>query len=163
MELAADLTRRLDGLEGELPPAAAKVLHLQRSAVSSVTHAAGDAFSAVTEVASSVVGAARNGVRTVLGQARSGVATTGEVGRTQARTVTGQAGAQADRLAQVASKAVEDLADRGIDRLEDSGSGSGRAYEHWTRAELLSRAREVGIDGRTRMSKPQLIRALRAD
>lgn len=35
------------------------------------------------------------------------------------------------------------------------------AYENWTKEELYERAQELDIDGRSQMSKPQLIRALR--
>lgn len=39
--------------------------------------------------------------------------------------------------------------------------GHGEAYEDRTKDELLDRAREVGIDGRSKMSKGELIDALR--
>lgn len=39
--------------------------------------------------------------------------------------------------------------------------GKAEDYEDRTKEELLQRAREVGIDGRSKMSKPQLIDALR--
>jgi hypothetical protein len=39
--------------------------------------------------------------------------------------------------------------------------GSSPAYEDWTKDDLYERAREIGIDGRSNMSKPQLIDALR--
>jgi len=39
--------------------------------------------------------------------------------------------------------------------------GRGEAYEDRTKDELLARAREVGIEGRSTMSKSQLIDALR--
>ena len=34
-------------------------------------------------------------------------------------------------------------------------------YENWTKKDLLQRAREIGIKGRSSMSKSQLITALR--
>lgn len=54
-------------------------------------------------------------------------------------------------------------------RIANAGSRSevgrrgGRAtdYDDRTKAELLERAREIGIEGRSRMSKPELIDALR--
>jgi hypothetical protein len=39
--------------------------------------------------------------------------------------------------------------------------GRSTAYEDWTKKELIERAREIGIQGRSSMSKPQLISALR--
>jgi len=43
------------------------------------------------------------------------------------------------------------------------GAKGGRspAYQDWSKADLLKRAREIGIKGRSSMSKPQLIGALR--
>jgi hypothetical protein len=39
--------------------------------------------------------------------------------------------------------------------------GKSPKYEEWTKKELTERAREIGIKGRSSMSKPQLISALR--
>ncbi len=37
----------------------------------------------------------------------------------------------------------------------------GSSYEEWTRVELLDKAREVGIPGRSTMNKAELVDALR--
>jgi len=39
--------------------------------------------------------------------------------------------------------------------------GQSRPYEEWTKKELVERAREIGIRGRSSMSKGQLVSALR--
>lgn len=39
--------------------------------------------------------------------------------------------------------------------------GESPRYDEWTKAELLDKAREVGIRGRSTMDKPHLITALR--
>ena len=39
--------------------------------------------------------------------------------------------------------------------------GKGGSYEDKPKKELLERAREIGIEGRSKMSKPELIDALR--
>ncbi len=47
----------------------------------------------------------------------------------------------------------------------DEGSkrgGQAPPYEEWTRDELYQRAQELDIEGRSKMSKGELIRALRA-
>lgn len=52
-------------------------------------------------------------------------------------------------------------------RIANSGressvrGGEASAYKHWTRDELYEKAREVGIDGRSKMKKAELIDALR--
>ena len=39
--------------------------------------------------------------------------------------------------------------------------GNSEAYEEWTKDELEDRAREIGIEGRSEMTKDELIEALR--
>jgi hypothetical protein len=39
--------------------------------------------------------------------------------------------------------------------------GKSSSYEDWTKADLIRRAREIGIRGRSSMSKAQLVSALR--
>lgn len=39
--------------------------------------------------------------------------------------------------------------------------GTSPPYEEWTEEELYDRAQEIGIEGRSTMSKPELIKALR--
>ncbi|HXP58124.1 MAG TPA: Rho termination factor N-terminal domain-containing protein [Streptosporangiaceae bacterium] len=39
--------------------------------------------------------------------------------------------------------------------------GKSGSYDDWTKKELLDRARELGISGRSSMSKDELIKALR--
>lgn len=50
-----------------------------------------------------------------------------------------------------------------IANTPDSGQRGGRAekYEDRMKEELMDKAREVGIEGRSKMSKDELIRALR--
>ncbi|WP_340113286.1 DUF7218 family protein [Maribellus mangrovi] len=68
-------------------------------------------------------------------------------------------------------KQYEALRDKGyskgkaarIANTPDSGEKGGKSskYEKWTKAELYEQARNVGIDGRSTMSKSELIHALR--
>jgi hypothetical protein len=39
--------------------------------------------------------------------------------------------------------------------------GSSPSYDDWTKQDLMKRAAEIGIDGRSKMSKDELIKALR--
>ncbi|MGH3496239.1 MAG: DUF7218 family protein [Nocardioidaceae bacterium] len=39
--------------------------------------------------------------------------------------------------------------------------GSSPSYEDWTKQDLYQRAKTIGVEGRSSMSKPQLIKALR--
>lgn len=65
----------------------------------------------------------------------------------------------------------EALRDKGYSKEEsakiantpDAGKKGGKArpYEAWTKAELYDQAKGVGIDGRSKMDKKELIMALR--
>lgn len=39
--------------------------------------------------------------------------------------------------------------------------GKSKKYEEWTKSDLLEKAREIGIDNRSKMNKQELIDALR--
>ena len=59
-----------------------------------------------------------------------------------------------------AARIANASADEGRDEVGRRG-GQGEAYEDRTKDDLLERAREVGIEGRSKMSKDELIDALR--
>jgi hypothetical protein len=46
-------------------------------------------------------------------------------------------------------------------RKVSAKGGRSPAYQDWTKADLVNRAREIGIRGRSTMNKSQLIAALR--
>ncbi len=50
-----------------------------------------------------------------------------------------------------------------IANTPDAGKKGGKAkpYEEWTKGELYDQAKNVGIDGRSKMNKKELIEALR--
>lgn len=50
-----------------------------------------------------------------------------------------------------------------IANTSDSGKkgGKAKAYEERTKKELYNKAKEIGIEGRSKMTKPELIKALR--
>lgn len=50
-----------------------------------------------------------------------------------------------------------------IANTPDAGQKGGQAapYEQWTRGQLYQKAKMVGIKGRSKMDKPELIKALR--
>jgi hypothetical protein len=47
-------------------------------------------------------------------------------------------------------------------RSVGSRGGQSGSYQDWTKKDLLARAREIGIKGRSAMSKAELISALRS-
>jgi len=58
-----------------------------------------------------------------------------------------------------AARIANASADPGRDPQKKGGEAS--AYEDWTKDDLYDRAREIGIEGRSKMSKGELIDALR--
>ncbi|MET0326031.1 MAG: Rho termination factor N-terminal domain-containing protein, partial [Ilumatobacteraceae bacterium] len=76
-------------------------------------------------------------------------------------TVSGQTKAQGKKVSKAATAQATRTVDSAIDAVEDK-PGSGKPYEQWTKAELLERAQDLDIDGRSGLNKKQLIAALRA-
>ena len=66
-------------------------------------------------------------------------------------------GASKEKAARIANAAANSSAQLGRPQGRKSGD-----YEDWTKDRLLKRAREIGIEGRSRMNKGQLIKALRS-
>ena len=61
-------------------------------------------------------------------------------------------GMSKEKAARIANSDREETAKKG---------GSAPPYEEWTKDELYERAQEIGIDGRSDMTKDELIEALR--
>ncbi|WP_138422893.1 DUF7218 family protein [Maritimibacter alexandrii] len=64
-------------------------------------------------------------------------------------------GASKEKAARIANARAND------DMHPSKKGGEAAAYEDWTKDELYDRAKEIGIDGRSDMTKAELIRALR--
>jgi ElaB/YqjD/DUF883 family membrane-anchored ribosome-binding protein len=132
----------------------ASAFHIFRDAGATVVGQAESATKRTTNEAS-------NGAKQVVGQARSVAGRTADQASKGAKEVTGQARAQGkragDRLDQVADRTTK----RAVAAVDPSPS-SGTPYEQWSKADLYERAQELDIDGRSSMSKSQLIKALRA-
>lgn len=141
----------------------------------SVAGAVGDgltnAFHIARDTGANVVGQAQsatgrtvdqasNGAKQVVGQARSAGGRTVDQASKGFKEVTGQARAQGERANEQLDRVTERTAKRAIDAVDPSPS-SGTPYEQWSKAELYERAQELDIDGRSGMSKQQLIKALR--
>jgi len=65
-------------------------------------------------------------------------------------------GMSKEKAARIANARADDS------RNPSRKGGKAPPYEDWTKDELYDRAREIGIDGRSKMSKDELIEALRS-
>lgn len=61
-------------------------------------------------------------------------------------------GASKEKAARIANTDATKAGKRG---------GSSKAYEEWSKSDLYDRAKEIGIEGRSHMTKDELIDALR--
>jgi len=169
---------QLDRIEANLPTIPARLFHLQRSLANTAYDRTVGVVSAVSESTRSLFDVTRLSGRTVTGQARAATSQVATTARAGARTVAGQAAAQSRKVAGTASGEAQKLIDGAIDQVEgdvetvadvadkaarsvEDRPGSGRRYEQWTKAELLERAKELDVEGRTGLNKRQLIAALR--
>jgi hypothetical protein len=167
-----DINARLDDLESRLPTVPARILKLQRALAAANCERTRGAFSAIADSTKSFLDTARTSGKTVTGQARAAAGDVAATVRTNVNTVTGQASAQGKRVARAAEKQATKLVDDAIETVEgdldtaidavDQAPGSGTPYEQWTKADLVERAKDLNITGPTRMSKAELIDALRA-
>ncbi len=171
MSTTATLNARLDQAEERLPTLPARWLHLNRviterslAQTRRNNELVVDAFQSVGRVAS-------NGAATVIGTARSAAEKTMSVASTGVRQVTGQAEAQAKRTASTIEDEATGLADEAIERTDEAieraearAERADRAHlRSLSKAELYDQAQDLDIDGRSAMSKRQLIDALVLD
>jgi hypothetical protein len=148
-----DLTQRLDQIEHRLPLIPAKSFALGRATVRRTNDIVVSVVSDVARRMDRVVNTARIGARTTTGQARSAVERTSKMAEARRQaSATGAAG----------RAATADLLDDATATIDPDASPRGIAYEQWTKSDLYDRAQELDIEGRSGMSKRQLIAALRS-
>jgi len=155
---ADGLTRRLDRLEADLPTIPARAVGLTRATVHRVNTTANDVgreFGRFTSTASTTLS-------TTVGQARSAVERTSSTAQRTSKQTVGQARAQAKITGKAARRSATALLDDATRAIEPDGDGKTAALDGWTKADLYERAQELDIDGRSSMSKRELVRALRS-
>jgi hypothetical protein len=157
----AAITSRLDEVEARLPVVPARIFKLQRTIAAANYERTVAVFEAFAGSTKSFLDTARTSGKTVAGQARAAAEEIVTTVRNGVNTVAGQATAQGQQVTKAAEAQATKLVDQAIDAVEDAPS-SGTPYEQWTKAELVERAKGLGIVGPTRMSKADLIAALRA-
>lgn len=179
-----DLTKKLDQIEHSLPPVPSKSVALGRATIRRTNDVVASVVADVTRRFDRVAGVARTGtattvgqtreagertaktattaVRQTVGQARAGAQRTRTVANGAAKQAAGQARAQARRTGSAAAREAKGLLADAAAKVDPDAPPRGTPYEQWTKAQLYQRAQELDIDGRATMSKPQLVKALRA-
>lgn len=168
-------TGTLDRLEVVLPALPAASLRLQRAIAHRTVDATTDAFSALRNSLDTIGGATATAARTVAGTARWATDRTFRTAATAVRTVVGQTRAQVD----IAATTIADEADRRVDEVDhaagraaavvssvadeiDPAVDPGPDYREWTKDRLYAQAQALEIDGRSSMTKDELIASIRA-
>lgn len=137
-----------------------KIIQLNVAVAQQAVGVTASAFRLVNDGVRNVLDTSRTAGKTVVGQGRSVVERTTATATAGVKEVTGQAEAQGKKVAEVVDKQANRIVDRATNAV-DGKPNSGTAYEQWTRAQLLERAKEVDVTGRSAMSKQELISALR--
>ncbi len=128
----------LDRIENKLPLIPRRMFRLQRAVSKAGFEAGRSILLALTNSADRVETSARTGVKTVTGQAKA------QASRTADRAE--------DEAASLLGRATRSVEGESSERLQD-----------WTKTDLYERAQELDIEGRSAMSKKQLVAALRSN
>lgn len=160
MELAIckQIDEQLDQLEAKLPPLAASMLRVNRAIANRTGEELAKLAAMFADSASSIASAATSGAHTVTGTARWAAERTASTAATGVRQTVGQAKAQTKIAVENASEELEELAED-IDPEAPPVPAAGD-LETKTKAELYDRAQELDIEGRSTMTKAELVAAL---
>jgi hypothetical protein len=156
-----ELTARLDRLEDGLPPIPARALGLSRATAHRVNSTASAIANDVGRQVGRFSSTAQSAFSTTVGQSRSAVERTTRTAQHTSAEATGQARAQARRTVEAAHQSSTALLDDATRAVEPADDGRPASLDDWTKAELYERAQELDLEGRSSMSKKQLVRALR--
>lgn len=151
------LDQTLDRIEEKLPAVPRASFRLQR-AVADRSMTAMQVFADRLEESGSAIGRVMAvGVKTVAGTARWVTERTAETFATGLRTLGGQTRAQAARTRKVIADEVEDVTDDLTERVEKAERED---LATMSKADLYEKAQELDIDGRSAMSKDELVAAI---
>ena len=156
-----ELTHRLDQLEAQLPPIPSRALALSRATIHRVNTTAADVAKDVGRQLGHFSSTANTAFATTVGQARSAVERTTETARRTSKETVGQARAQGKRTASAAQSSATALLDDATRAIQPDDDGRPASLDDWSKTDLYERAQELDIEGRSSMSKRQLVSALR--
>jgi hypothetical protein len=159
--LNGEFTGRLEQLEQRIPELPKKVVAYNRVAAERAFAQARRNNELVVDAFRPVVKVADTGVRTVVGTTKWAVEQTTATAVTGVKTIVGQAQAQVKRTAATLNVQAVELVDEATDRVVAAERSVERtALTSMTKAELYQMAQDIDIEGRTQMTKAQLIAAI---
>ncbi len=157
-----ELTRRLDQLEAELPLVPARGLGLARASARRIGATATDIATDVGRQLERLGTTANTALSTSVGQTRSAVERTSSTARRTTKEAIGQTRAQTVRTGRVAESSVGDLLVDATRSIDPEAGARPASLDDLTKTELYERAQELDIEGRSSMSKRELVRAIRS-
>jgi hypothetical protein len=154
------IERQLDELEERMDGVPAQMISLGRAMTARTIDTGSSAARDLRRRFDDLLSVAESSSATALGQLRSSAdraaTTTGRL----AKEAAGQARAQMRRVAEATGDAASQVLDDAT-RAADPDDDHPARLEQWTKSELYDRARELDIDGRSAMTKQELILAIR--
>lgn len=164
--VASDVNRRVDRVVTAVRTGTERTFSEVRDAGELTTGSAASAVRQTTGQARSAAertrAAAESALRETFGQARAGAERTWAVAGAAATRARTTARDEASRAGDVAAAETGHLLDDATAAVDPDTPARGTPYEQWTKAQLYDRAQELDIQGRSSMSKQELITALRA-
>lgn len=152
---------RLEKIEANMPELPKKLFAYNRVAVERFVSQARRNNDLVLDAVRPVVKVADTGMRTIVGTSRWAVEQTASTAVTGARSVFGQTRAQVKRTATTLNDEAVAFTDEATDRIVAAEKSAERsALGSMTKAELYQMAQDMGIEGRSDMTKAQLITAI---
>lgn len=150
----------LDDVEARLPLLPSKSVALTRAAGRRTAAVASSTADAIGERLSTIGSTVATATRTTVGQARSAAERTYKTVCANTAEAFGQARAQTGKVVDTVETETADLLDDATDAVAPE-TVNPASLEDLSKSELYDRAQAAGIEGRSTMTKDELVRALR--
>jgi hypothetical protein len=157
-----ELTNGLDRLEAGLPLIPSRAIGLTRSSARRMGVTASAVATDVGRHLERLGATATTALSTSIGQTRSAAVRTSSTARRTTKEAIGQTRAQTERTARVAESSAGALLADATRAVEPDDGGTPASLDDWTKAQLYERAQALDIEGRSSMSKSELVRAIRS-
>ncbi len=149
------ISERLDAVERSLPPVPSRAMALGRAGARRSFDVARATTERVGGTAAAIARTATTAAKTAAGQTRSAVVRSIEFAQDRSNEAVGQLRAQAARTGRTAEREVAGLLDDAAEAVAPD-----RPLDELTKEELYELAQARDIEGRSQMTKSELVKAL---